>query len=124
MIDKTFENEKNKALEHAKKVKQKQELYEIRHSNDRPKEKLSFSKMAFIFMIINCTCIEIYALIAMFYFGDLSSLSTLITSVVGECVSFVAYEYKSMKENSSSGIVFESAMKKLEHELNNNDTVG
>lgn len=124
MDELTYEVEKKKALEHAKEIKQKQELYEIRHSNDRPKEKLSFSKMAFIFMISNCTCIEIYALIAMFYFGDLSSLSTLITSVVGECVSFVAYEYKSMKENSSSGIVFESAMKKLEHELNNNDTVG
>lgn len=124
MNELTYEVEKKKALEHAKEIKQKQELYELKHSNDKPKTKLSFSKVAFIFMIGNCTVIELYALAAMFYFGDLSSLSTLITSVVGECVSFIAYEYKSMKENSSEGIVYETAMKKLEHELSNEDSVG
>lgn len=119
-----YEEKLSKAKSHADKVKLRRELSEIWHSNDEPREKLSFSKMAFIFMITNCTIIEIYALAAMFYFGDLSSLSTLITSVVGECISFVAYEYKSMKENSSDGIVYETAMKKLEYELNNNDSVG
>lgn len=114
------------AMEHAEKVKLKQELYELRHSNDKQREKLSFSKIAFIFMMTNCVVIEIYALFAMFYFGDLSSLSALIAAVVGECVSFLCFEIKAGKENSKNGIVYETAMKKLEHELenNNDDAVG
>lgn len=119
-----FEKEIELAIKHADRVKQKRELAEIYHANDEPKEKLSFSKIAFIFMMTNCVIIEVYALVAMFRFADLSSLSTLIAAVVGECVSFLSYEYKSMKENSSQGIVYESAMKKLEHELSNDDCVG
>ena len=126
MNDYVYEMEKNKALYYAKEVKQKQELYELRHKYDKPKEKLSFSKMAFIFMIANCVVIEAYALFTMFFFQDLSSLPTLIAAVVGECISFISYEFKSMKENSAHGIVYESAMKKLEYELENttDDAVG
>ena len=121
-----YEKQKELAKQHAEKVKQTQELKEIRHSNDKPKEKLSFSKVAFIFMIANCTVIEIYALVAMFFFADLSPLTTLIAAVVGECMSFTVFEIKSGKENTSGGIVYESAMKKLEYELENNsdDAVG
>ena len=114
-----YEKKIEKAMKYAEKVKLKRELNELKHSNDKPKEKLSFSKVAFIFMIGNCIVIEIYALIAMFFFGDLSSLSTLIAAVVGECLSFLAFEIKSLKENTAGGIVFESAMKKLDYELDN-----
>lgn len=122
-----YEEKLSKAKSHADKVKLRRELNEVWHSNDEPREKLSFSKVAFIFMITNCVVIEVYALVAMFYFGDLSSLSALIAAVVGECVSFLCFEIKSGKENTVGGIVYESAMKKLEHELENNsndDAVG
>lgn len=121
-----YEKQKQLAQDHADKVKLKQELKEIKHSNDKPKEKLSFSKMAFIFMIGNCTVIEIYALVAMFFYADLSPLSTLIAAVVGECMSFLVYEAKASKENSEGGIVYESAMAKLKYELGNDtdDSVG
>lgn len=121
-----FEKQKELAKQHAEKVKQSQELKEIRHSNDKPREKLSFSKAAFIFMIANCTVIEVYALVAMIFFADLSPLTTLIVAVVGECISFISYECKSMKENSAHGIVYETAMRKLDYELENNsdDAVG
>ena len=121
-----YQMKKAKGLNHAIKVKQRQELDELKHCNDKPKEKLSFSKIAFIFMIANCVVIELYALFTMFFFQDLSSLPTLIAAVVGECISFLAYEFKSMKENSANGIVYESAMKKLEYELENttDDAVG
>ena len=121
MHEMAFETEKQKAEEHALNVKQKQELYEIKHKNDVAKPKLSFSKVAFIFMIANCSVIELYALITMFIFADLSPLSTLIAAVVGECVTFLGYEIKSVKENISGGIVYESTMKKLEYELENNN---
>ena len=47
---------------------------------------------------------------AMTYTNDLSSLCTLITAVVGESISFAIYSYKSIKENTQGGIVYESAM--------------
>ena len=115
---------KKRAKKPAKEVKQKQELREIKHSNDKPKDKLSFSKIAFIFMITNCVVIEIYALVTMFLFTDLSSLPTLITAVVGECITLCGYYIKSGKENTSGGIVYESAMAKLNHELEQDDSVG
>ena len=120
----SFESEKLKALQHAMRVKQKQEIKDIRHSNDKTKQKLSFSKVAFIFMIVNCVAIEIYALVVMFFFEDLSSLPTLIAAVIGECVSMIAYFVKADHENTSGGIVYESAMAKLKHELENDDSVG
>ena len=121
-----YEKQLDAAVKHADKVKQKQELYELKHSNDRPKEKLSFSKIAFIFMITNCTIIEIYALVVMFFFEDLSPLTSLIVAVVGECAAFISYEAKSAKENSAQGIVYETTMKKLEYELEQKeeDSVG
>lgn len=109
------------AYEHAEIVKQRQELKKIKHSNDVPKEKLSFSKIAFIFMMVNCIVIEIYALIVMVFFADLSPLPALITAVVGECVTLTGYYVKSGKENTANGIVFETTMAKLNHELNDND---
>ena len=119
-----FEVEKQKALHYAEDVRQRQELYELRHSNDKKKEKLSFSKIAFIFMVTNCVIIELYALFTMFYFQDLSSLPALIAAIVGECITLCGYYVKSGKENTIGGIVYESAMKKLEHELDNNESVG
>lgn len=115
-----YEYKLKRALDHADKVKLKQELREIWHAND--KEKLSFSKMAFIFMMANCTIVEVYALIVMAVYSDLSALTTLIVAVVGECISLLAYMIKSTHENTSGGIVYESAMEKLRNELGTNNT--
>ena len=112
-----YEKQKERARQHAEKVKLQQELYELKHSNDKPKEKMPFSKKAYIFMIANCTVIEIYALIAMAFFADLSPLTTLIAAVVGECMSFLIYEAKAAIENKSNGIVYETTMAKLKHEM-------
>ena len=115
-----YEKRIQKALDHAERVKLNQELKELRHSNDKPKEKITFSKGVFIFMIANCIVIEVYSLVAMFFFGDLSSLSALIAAVVGECITTIGYYVKAGKENTKDGIVYETAMKKLEYELENN----
>ena len=125
-----YEKKLERAVEHAEKVKLNQELSDVWHSNDKPKEKLSFSKAAFIFMMANCVVIEIYALVVMAIYGDLSSLSTLIAAVIGECVSLLGYLIKSKHENTSGGIVYETTMAKLNHELelgnyeNNDESVG
>ena len=121
MNEERFEKEIQKAIEHAKKIKQKQELYELRHSNDKPKKELTTGKKVLYFMISNCSLIEIYSLVVMILFADLSSLPLLITAVVAECISVCGYFVKSTKENTEHGIVYETAMKKLEYELNNKE---
>ena len=121
-----FNIKKKDAEKHAEKVKQRQELYAIRHKNDKVKEKTPTSKVVLYFMITNCVVIEIYSLVVILVFRDLTPLPMLISAVIGGCISFLGYEYKSMKENTVGGIVYESAMKKLEYELENNteDAVG
>lgn len=59
--------------------------------------------MAYIF--INCTVVEIYSMVAMWHLGDLSSLYTLITAVVGETVSFAVYAAKSYNETKQEEII-------------------
>lgn len=121
-----FEQKKLIAQHHAEIVKQKQELYEIKHKNDKPKKELTTGKKVLRFMIGNCSLIEVYSLVAMTVFADLSALPLLITAVVAECISVCGYYVKSTKENTEHGIVYETAMKKLEYELENNtdDAVG
>lgn len=104
-----FEKEKQLAQKYAERVKQKQELKEIKHKNDKEKKPLTFSKIAFIFLILNCSIVEIYSMIVMIKMYDLSALTTLISAVVGECIVYCAYIAKSTIENKSEGIIFEAA---------------
>lgn len=119
-----YELKKKEALVHAEDVKQKQELYKLKHSNDKPKERLSFGKIGFIFLVVNFTVVEIYSLIMMAILQDLTPLPSLIAAVIGNCISFITYNIKSQHENTQGGIVYETAMMKLEHELNEEDSVG
>ena len=114
-----YEKEINKAQLHADKVKLKQEIEQVKHSNDKSKKPLSFSKIAVIFMLTNCVVIEVYSMFAMFWLNDLSALGSLIAAVVGQCITLIAYSIKSSKENTANGIVYETTMKELEYKLEN-----
>lgn len=118
-----YEKELEKAKLYAEKVKVKQEIEDIKHSNDRKKE-LSFSKIAVIFIFSNCVVIELYSMYAMLHIGDLSALGALIAAVVGQCVTICSYNIKAGKENTKEGIVFETAMKELEYSLTTNEDDG
>lgn len=118
-----YEKKIEKAMKYAEKVKLKRELNELKHSNDKPKEKLTFGKFWLIFLLANFMVIEIYSLTAMWFFADLTPLVGLIAAVIGDCVTLCSYFAKSSKENTTGGIVYESAMKKLEHELENSSSM-
>lgn len=109
-----YEKELERALAHADKVKLRRELYEIRHANDKKKEPLSFGKIGFIFVFVDCIVVELYSMFAMLWLRDLSALGGLIAAVVCQAIDMISYNHKSSKENTSGGIVFETAMKKLE----------
>ena len=65
-------------------------------------------------------------MVVMVLFHDLTSLGSLVMAVLGQCVSLTGYFIKSTKENTSQGIVYETAMYELKEktEVDNTDAVG
>ena len=116
------------------KLKEDQRQFKETH---RP--KISTSKLLIIFLFINCTIIEIFTgyvtlksldiATMTFMMPDFTPLVTLIGAVVSEVIGFAIYAIKSAKENTSGGIVYETARMNLcgnrdPSEVNNSDAVG
>lgn len=74
----------------------------------------STSKMGMWYIFISCTAVQIYSMVAMWHFADLSALYSLIGATVAEGMAFASYEAKSAKENTKGGIVHDMAMKAQE----------
>ena len=74
------------------------------------RKRLTTSKLAMWFILLNCTVVEAYSMAAMWHFGDLSQLYALIGAVVGQSLTYVSYNIKSCKENSSGGITYDTVM--------------
>lgn len=90
----------------------RQTLYKIKYGKE--KERFSTTKLVLAFLILNMVVIEVYSLYAMLALGDLNALPVLITAIVGECISILGYMVKSSIENKKGGIIYETAMKQLE----------
>ena len=90
--------------------KMKQEERDLKRSF-RPKRKINTSKAALWYMMIMCTIIQIYSLVAMWHFMDLSPLTALIGATVGEVFAYWAYSLKAGKENCEGGITYEMALR-------------
>ena len=108
-----YEKDLENAQKYAERVRIKNEIEKIKHSNDEKRQHLSFRKIAVIFIFINCFIIELYSMVVMVLFHDLTSLGSLVMAVLGQCVSLMGYFIKSTKENTSQGIVYETAMYEL-----------
>ena len=121
MHEMEYQYKMDEALRHAEDVKQRQEIKEVKHSNDKEKKPLSFSKMAVIFIFANCCVIELYSMVVMAVFHDLSSLGPLAMASVGQCASLLGYFVKASRENTENGIVYETTMLQLQHELGMTD---
>lgn len=87
---------------------------EIREAKAKYKKKITGSKMGLYYIYIMATVIQIFSMIAMWHFMDLSPLAGLITATVEEVFAYAVYSGKSAKENTKGGIVYESAMKAKE----------
>lgn len=116
-----YEKELEKAKLHAEKVRLRQELNEVRHANDSKGGTLSFSKMAVIFIFTNCLVIEIYSMVAMYIFHDLSSLGSLVMAVLGQCASLLGYFIKAKTENCAGGITYETTIRGLTNDPDEDD---
>mgnify|MGYP003313974426 FL=1 len=81
-----------------------------------PKKKINTSKAALWYMMIMCTIIQVFSLIAMWHFADLSPLTTLIGATVGEVFAYWAYTFKAAKENCQGGITYDMAFSEPEEQ--------
>jgi cytosine/uracil/thiamine/allantoin permease len=92
-----YKRKKDKARLKANKLKLKKEINDIinEQKGDIEEEKVPTSKKIFYILFINCTILEIYSMWAMIHLNDLSALTTLISSIIGETMSYAIYCLKS-----------------------------
>lgn len=115
-----FENKKKKAQEHADRVKEKQELYKIKHANDTER-KLPTHKLITFYLFLLLNVILIYALIAMWYFSDLTHLGVVVTDIAAQVITFFIYSHHSTAQNTVGGIVYDKAMYEIKHQFHLGD---
>lgn len=97
----------------------------MKRQEKKEKKKMSASKKLMLFLFINCSIIELFTLFIIFYsfpfaaaigvLPDFSPLTTLISTVVAETISFGIYSLKATKENTKGGIVYDATIQALEN---------
>lgn len=121
-------NKEKEILERQYKIKAEKKSLKERFKEK--KDKIANSKLLVWFLFINCTVIEIFTIWVIIrelslaangiLIPDLSPLMALITTVVAEVIGFGIYALKSTKENTEGGIIFETAMRELNMQQENN----
>lgn len=106
-----------KIHERGRRAQMRRELKEAREMYAPKKKRLTTAKFALWYIFASCTVVQFYAMAAMWHFGDLSPLISLIGATVGEVISYCAYAAKSAKENTEGGIVYDAALKAKEEPL-------
>lgn len=81
------------------------------------------------YLFLNCTLIEIFTMIILLWSlsisaatglsADMTPLTALISTVVGEVIAFGIYAYKSAKENTKGGTTY----LRMEHEFENDSAL-
>lgn len=131
-------NKEKEILEKEYRIKAEKRSLKAKFREKR--EKIANSKLLVWFLFINCTIIELFTIWVItkelglaadgILAPDLSPLMALITTVVAEVIGFGIYAVKSAKENTAGGIIYETAMRELafqeEQELKteHNESVG
>ena len=103
-VSKKYDEKLRKAYIQSKKREYELAIKEINRMNRNSKkvtDSLTTSKFFMLFILMNCTVIEIYSMVTMFVFNDLSSLSSLIVAVVTESISYAVYSAKAYKGKKS-----------------------
>lgn len=105
-----------KKIEYANKSDERRNA--LKQARNRKKIKTpSTTKLITIYLFIVLNIVLLYALIAMWHFENLTYLGTLIADVIGQILVFFIYTIKSTKENTRGGITYETAMAKLQNDL-------
>ena len=85
------------------------------------KKKLCFSKWLVIFFTCIYLEIVVYTQVAMWYFRNISALEYLLVNVLPPTITIIGYFIKAGFENRKGGIVYETALKNLDVEEENDE---
>ena len=99
--EKAFQVKLRKEKLKSENRKRKNELREVKQENrflSERRKKFTTTKILMYYILINCTAIEIYSMVVMYLFQDLSALYSLIGAVIGESVSYAVYCAKSFND--------------------------
>lgn len=91
------------------KIKKGNPEYSLRQRG-KPRKPPATSKLALAYIFLCGTVVQVYSMFAMWHFGDLSAMASLIGATVGEAIAYCAYAAKSTRENTTGGITYEMAM--------------
>lgn len=108
-------NSRMKQIEQMNKVKERKQKLREAKNKYRIKFKLpTTSKLmaAYLFAILNV--VLIYAMVAMWYFQDLTYLGVLITDVAAQVLTYFIYSKKATIENTVGGITYDMALKSVD----------
>ena len=106
-LNKDFDRKCRQAIIKAQKQREKQDLKKIKKKYGKQKKKKKMidlsttTKQIMLFLIINCTVVELYAMFTMYHFQDLTTLDALISAVITETIAFLVYCVKSYFETRS-----------------------
>lgn len=110
----SYEEQIKQAEEYAERQRIKCEIRKIKHKYDDQKKPLPTSKLVTVYLFVVLNIVLIYAMVAMWYFQDLSTLGILITDIAGQIITLAIYMRKSTAENCAGGITYELAMRDKE----------
>lgn len=108
------------------KNRQKEKIQKLREEKNKYKFKLIFpttSKLLLIGAILLCLEIVIFCEYVMLKLQDSSSLYVLIGIPASLIPIILGYFYKSKAENTSGGIVFETAISQMTEKINEEEIV-
>lgn len=100
-----FKAKLQKIEKRGERIIRKRELKEKAASYKEPKKKIQTSKIFFVLLFLSCTSTQIFSMVAMWHFADLSSLYALIGATLTEGVGILGYYLKSFNETKEEELI-------------------
>ena len=92
----------------------KQELYKIKYGEEKPKRKpWTYFKWACFLIILICVIVLFFSMYATIVLMDSQMMVALIGALATILGTVLSYSFKSVKENTAQGIVYETTMAQL-----------
>lgn len=124
LTDSQYHNQMKK-IQMKNKQKERRKKLRLEKNKCKPKLKLpTTSKLLLIGAVLLCLEIVIFCEYVMFALQDTSSMYVLIGIPASLIPIILGYFYKSKAENTSGGIVFETAMSQMTEAMNEESNDG
>lgn len=98
------------------RIRKKKKEYEQKCILDAEKQyktthsRITTTKSIVLYLFVIFNILLIYCCAVIWHFGDTSPLPALITDIAAQVLVFMIYAFKSSKENTKGGVVYDVAM--------------